>query len=412
MKKRVFLVILAALLVITLINPISVYAAEDTRITFPDNNEVIEINEDGYIKIKVSYVGNPNYLIWAMRNETTGVKFVNNEVTKANYKYKIRITDYAKPGDRIKVCFAASYGSHDEWCSPVYFTYTSTDIENDTYIYSADEQSTSMVPSLTCDRYVAPCNSILMSVKVNGNGNPVKSLFSLRDLTTDKLIFNRYELIGMTKGTLNVKTSFLEGHSYRAAYAAVDKNGKEYWCETLINVNGKSDSPLLDVKLLSQADPQWGSKYMGKSKYTYRSVGCLVTSYAMCEAYRLGRDITPLDLIEEEQVIVNSGGGATGGPVQNAYKQNEEQFSYQKLYELLTEGRPVILKITSESGGEHFVVAYGMVSAPKDCYGNVIESLCHPDNILICDPGWGCSTVQGLYDLQKGFYSISTLRYR
>ena len=150
-------------------------------------------------------------------------------------------------------------------------------------------------------------------------------------------------------GAMAVSVKFrIDGTRY-----AFDENG----------VSAVEEVPdVLDVISYKQKDARWGSASLGGS--TIGKVGCLVTSLAMLHTYTTGEETTP---IEMRNMLKFSGGGALSswslvtdlGYTVETYSGGITQANMQHLYDLLRDGRPVVLGCKKGSSGMHFVIVTG-----------------------------------------------------
>ena len=116
----------------------------------------------------------------------------------------------------------------------------------------------------------------------------------------------------------------------------------------------KYPSVSLSVPLYRQTDARWSSVRLGSSGKSMASIGCTTCSVAMCESYRLGKTVRPDSLAAE---VSYTSGGALYWP--SNYAMCGPSGYLSEIYELLSEGKPVILGAKNASGGTHWIVVTG-----------------------------------------------------
>lgn len=127
------------------------------------------------------------------------------------------------------------------------------------------------------------------------------------------------------------------------------------------------------VPNLKQNDPRWADKTIGVSGKTFAQIGCATTGIAMMESARNGNTITPDD------ISVSLRYTATGNVYwPDNYKiVTSESSLLNAVYELLKQGKPVLLGRKNTYGAQHWVVITGFTG------GESLEA----DRFLIHDPG-------------------------
>ena len=115
-----------------------------------------------------------------------------------------------------------------------------------------------------------------------------------------------------------------------------------------------------NVPYYNQADPRWGSTYIGTK--TIAQVGCLVTSLAMTQSYHTDTEILPDEMRYQMQFDNNSILWAPiialGYDLEGCSGLSTYAFC-QRLYTLLEEHGPVIVGSDNVYGGSHYVVVTG-----------------------------------------------------
>ena len=140
-----------------------------------------------------------------------------------------------------------------------------------------------------------------------------------------------------------------------------------------------------DVPYYNQADPRWGSTYIGTK--TIAQVGCLVTSLAMTQSYHTDTEILPDEMRYQMQFDNNSILWAPiialGYDLEGCSGLSTYAFC-QRLYTLLEEHGPVIVGSDNVYGGSHYVVVTGCT--------NTDTSTLKTSEFTMNDPGFSNRT--------------------
>ena len=140
-----------------------------------------------------------------------------------------------------------------------------------------------------------------------------------------------------------------------------------------------------DVPYYNQADPRWGSTYIGTK--TIAQVGCLVTSLAMTQSYHTDTEILPDEMRYQLQFDNNSILWAPiialGYDLEGCSGLSTYAFC-QRLYTLLEEHGPVIVGSDNVYGGSHYVVVTGCT--------NTDTSTLKTSDFTMNDPGFSNRT--------------------
>ena len=140
-----------------------------------------------------------------------------------------------------------------------------------------------------------------------------------------------------------------------------------------------------DVPYYNQADPRWGSTYIGTK--TIAQVGCLVTSLAMTQSYHTDTEILPDEMRYQMQFDNNSILWAPiialGYELEGCSGLSTSAFC-QRLYTLLEEHGPVIVGSDNVYGGSHYVVVTGCT--------NTDTSTLKTSDFTMNDPGFSNRT--------------------
>lgn len=137
----------------------------------------------------------------------------------------------------------------------------------------------------------------------------------------------------------------------------------------------------LTVPDYKQTDSRWASKKIGSTKYTIGQIGCTTTALAMTESYRTGKTVYP-DTMSSR--LSYSSGGSLYWPSNYSATTNFSNYM-QTIYNLLVQGKPVIVGAKKANGSQHWVVVTGYTGA----------STLTPTAFKINDPGTASRTNLG-----------------
>lgn len=146
----------------------------------------------------------------------------------------------------------------------------------------------------------------------------------------------------------------------------------------------------LNVPAFLQTDSRWANDPLGSTGGTIGTIGCATTGIAMMESYRTGRVIYPNAMAKQ---LSYSSGGAVYWP--GHYTAVTSRTGYlQHIYQLLQQGKPVLLGAKKASGGQHWVVITGFTG------GNLTE-----EAFTINDPGTKSRTnLKQFFSAYPNFY--------
>lgn len=199
------------------------------------------------------------------------------------------------------------------------------------------------------------------------------------------------KLITIPNGT-KIEVSDVQSNWGKVTYAGYTG----YVSMDFISLTGSTDTSsgiLLNVTDMKQYDSRWKSVKLGKSGKTIGSIGCAVTSLAMAESYRTNSTITPKEMANK---LSFTSGGALYWP--SNYKKYAGSNYLQKLSDLLSEGKPVLICGLTNSDGQHWVVVKGYNGAGLSA-----------SNFTINDPGSSSRTT--LQDFLNKYNNYRCLRY-
>ena len=111
----------------------------------------------------------------------------------------------------------------------------------------------------------------------------------------------------------------------------------------------------LSVPNFKQTDSRWADKMVGDSSKPFSQIGCATTAVAMMESARQGRTIYP-DVMSQQLRYTPS--GDLYWP--SHYIASTDPSGYlERIYQKLTQGKPVLLGMKNAYGSQHFVVVTG-----------------------------------------------------
>lgn len=146
----------------------------------------------------------------------------------------------------------------------------------------------------------------------------------------------------------------------------------------------------LSVPSFKQNDSRWAGVKIGTSGKTISQIGCATTAIAMMESYRTGKTIYP-DAMSRQ--LKYTSGGSVYWPSHYTTVTNSSGY-LSAIYNLLKQGKPVLLGAKNASGGQHWVVITGF-------NGTGLTAA----NFTILDPGSNTRTsLQQFLNLYPTFY--------
>ena len=139
----------------------------------------------------------------------------------------------------------------------------------------------------------------------------------------------------------------------------------------------------LSVPSFKQTDSRWSGVKIGSSGKTMAQIGCATTAIAMMESYRTGTTIHP-DAMAKKLNYTSS--GSVYWP--SHYTAVTSSSGYlANIYELLRQGKPVLLGAKNSYGSQHWVVVTGYTG----------DSTLTPGGFTIHDPGSNSRTTLGQF---------------
>lgn len=203
-----------------------------------------------------------------------------------------------------------------------------------------------------------------------------------------------YEIIGkLDKGDYVVVLSIANG------WAKVIFDGTKlgyvsstYLAQTTMQ-NYKYPALKLNVARMAQGDIRWANVKIGVSGKTIGDIGCLTTAVAMLESYRQGKTITP-DIMSRNLRYTSTGSMYWPSDYINSYTSDY----LTAIYNLLKQGKPVLIGAKTHSGGQHWVVVTGYTG------GDNLNAA----NFTIVDPGKANRTdLAGFFSAYPVYYKIA-----
>lgn len=214
--------------------------------------------------------------------------------------------------------------------------------------------------------------------------------------------------VATQSGSLNVRSG--PGNSYEKA-ASLSKgetvlqlSSSNGWSRVLYHgtktgyvstqyLSGGYSAVSLNVPCFRQMDGRWSDTLIGSSGKTFAQIGCATTAVAMMESFRTGTVIYP-DAMAKQLTYTPSGN--LYWP--SHYRSVTDGSGYlSAVYELLRQGKPVLLGARNASGGQHWVVVTGYQG------GSGLSA----SGFTIHDPGTASRTnLQQLLNVYPNFYKF------
>ena len=183
-----------------------------------------------------------------------------------------------------------------------------------------------------------------------------------------------------TSGNLNVRSSASTSATIKARLSSGTKvpviSTSNGWSKILYNgnktgyvsssylVTSTSNNTTTSYKAISlsgvpnfkQTDSRWANVTLGSSGQSIAKIGCATTAIAMLESKRTNTTIYPHNMAKK---LSYTSGGAVYWPTN--YTQITSSSGYlTKIYNLLEQGKPVIVGAKNSNGGQHYVVVTGV----------------------------------------------------
>ena len=194
--------------------------------------------------------------------------------------------------------------------------------------------------------------------------------------------------VNIRSGSLNVRsgpgTQYGKAASLYAGESVVLLNTNGGWSRILYHgtktgyvsaqyLSGYYGPVSLTVPSFKQMDSRWADKLVGTSGKPFSQIGCATTAVAMMESARQGRTIYP-DAMSRQLRYTPS--GDLYWP--SHYTASTEPGGYlERIYQKLSQGKPVLLGMRNPYGSQHWVVVTGFAG------GSTLSA----DSFTIHDPG-------------------------
>ena len=133
--------------------------------------------------------------------------------------------------------------------------------------------------------------------------------------------------------------------------------GSRGWAWTLMSDLAASERMSGEVTLYDiDYDAAYANVIIGNSGQSIAKIGCATTAIAMLESKRTNTTIYPHNMMKK---LSYTSGGAVYWP--SNYTQITSSSGYlTKIYNLLEQGKPVIVGAKNSNGGQHYVVVTGV----------------------------------------------------
>ncbi len=120
--------------------------------------------------------------------------------------------------------------------------------------------------------------------------------------------------------------------------------------------NNTYETIKLNVPSFKQTDSRWANVTLGSSGQTISKIGCATTAIAMLESYRTGTTIYPNAMAKK---LSYTSGGAVYWPSHYTITTSSNGY-LTKIYNLLKDGKPVLIGAKKSNGSQHYVVITGV----------------------------------------------------
>ena len=149
----------------------------------------------------------------------------------------------------------------------------------------------------------------------------------------------------------------------------------------------------LDVPSFKQMDRRWADVVIGQSGKTMAQIGCATTAIAMMESKRTGSVTNPREMAEK---LTYTPSGSVYWPSNYRVVTDSNRY-FEAIYDLLRQGKPVLLGCRDGSGKQHWVVVTGFAGGEK----------LTASDFIIQDPGSNNRTnLQQFLDIYPVFYKF------
>ena len=218
-----------------------------------------------------------------------------------------------------------------------------------------------------------------------------------------------------TSGNLNVRSGAGTNYSVKASlpngkvivvlsqsggWAKIVYNGRStgyvsasYLTAVSSGTTGGYAAVRLSVPSFKQMDSRWANVLLGSSGETIAQSGCTTTALAMTESFLTGTTLTPADMAKK---LTYAPAGCLYWPSNYVTSTNGTNY-LQTVYNLLSQGKPVILGMKKSNGSQHWVVVTGFT-------GGTLSAA----NFTVNDPGSNSrTTLSSFVSVYPNFYKIA-----
>lgn len=234
--------------------------------------------------------------------------------------------------------------------------------------------------------YITTVSTTVKTVKTSsGNLNVRSSASTSGTILTTLKSGTKVPVISTSNGWSKIlyngtKTGYVS-NSYLASTTASDTSASY----KAISLSGVPD--------FKQTDSRWANVTLGSSGQTIAKIGCATTAIAMLESKRTNTTIYPHSMANK---LSYTSGGAVYWP--SYYTQITSSSGYlAKIYNLLQEGKPVIVGAKKSNGSQHYVVVTGVKAT------NTLTT----SSFYINDPGSSTrTTLDQFFSAYPNFYKM------
>lgn len=114
----------------------------------------------------------------------------------------------------------------------------------------------------------------------------------------------------------------------------------------------------LKVPSYKQTDTRWANAKIGSTSYTIGAIGCTTTALAMTESFRTGKTVYPDAMAK---TLKYSDTGSLYWPSNYVFLTQPDRWM-ERIYDLLKQGKPVIVGAKKSNGAQHWIVVTGCYS--------------------------------------------------
>ncbi|HAL88789.1 MAG TPA: hypothetical protein DCO69_06685 [Clostridiales bacterium] len=176
--------------------------------------------------------------------------------------------------------------------------------------------------------------------------------------------------VSLRSGSLNVRTGPGTGYARSASlysgqtvlllttsgdWSRVLYHGTKTGWVSSRYLSGSYPAVSVTVPSFKQTDSRWADKTVGTSGKPFSQIGCATTAVAMMESARQGRTIYPDEMSRQLQYTAS---GDLYWPSHYTPSTNASGY-LERIYQMLSKGKPVLLGMKNAGGSQHWVVVTG-----------------------------------------------------